>query len=213
MKTSGPVAIAFDDVGDGEPALLFLPGRCSNRTTFRSLLAPAARHRRALALDWLDHGGSVRTAADFGWEDLISDAAAVIGAAGLRSVVPWRSRTPDGWRSSCGVASAPRSSRRWCCWTGWCSVRHSPSSMRSPDCRTRTAGRTYAPACLPCGRPGSTSRRSRRTSARWLPTASTCGRGRAGDRRRVRGTPDAPCRARRARLGVPHPARLRAATR
>lgn len=88
MKTTEPVSIAFDDVGDGEPALLFLPGWCANRTVFRSLLEPAARHRRVLALDWRGHGGSVRTAADFGLEDLVDDAVAVIGAAGLRSVVP-----------------------------------------------------------------------------------------------------------------------------
>ncbi len=44
MKTETAVPVAFDDVGEGEPALLMLPGWCSNRTAFRPLLAPASPH-------------------------------------------------------------------------------------------------------------------------------------------------------------------------
>jgi pimeloyl-ACP methyl ester carboxylesterase len=86
--TSTAVRIAFDDVGDGEPALFFLPGWCANRTAFRWLLEPAGRHRRALALDWRGHGGSERLADDYATDDLVDDAAAVIEASGAGAVVP-----------------------------------------------------------------------------------------------------------------------------
>jgi pimeloyl-ACP methyl ester carboxylesterase len=48
MQTSTSVRISFDDIGDGDPTLLFLPGWCANRTVYRGLLPLAARHRRAL---------------------------------------------------------------------------------------------------------------------------------------------------------------------
>ncbi len=88
MHTSTAVRIAFDDVGDGEPALVFLPGWCANRTAFRGLLEPAGRHRRALALDWRGHGGSERLASDYTTGDLVDDAIAVIEASGTETVVP-----------------------------------------------------------------------------------------------------------------------------
>lgn len=39
-----PVKTA-DDVGKLEPALLFLPGWCANRTVFEDLVAQSGRHR------------------------------------------------------------------------------------------------------------------------------------------------------------------------
>jgi len=50
VKTAG--GIAFDDVGDGDLALLLLPGWCGPRTVFRPLLAELASHVRAIAIDW-----------------------------------------------------------------------------------------------------------------------------------------------------------------
>lgn len=88
MKTSTVVPVAFDDVGEGEPALLMLPGWCSNRTVFRPLLAPGSGKRRVLALDWRGHGGSERPEADFGLAELVDDALAVVDAAGVQRVVP-----------------------------------------------------------------------------------------------------------------------------
>jgi pimeloyl-ACP methyl ester carboxylesterase len=88
VRTSTAVRIAFDDVGDGEPALVFLPGWCANRTAFRGLLEPAGRHRRALALDWRGHGGSERLAGDYTTQDLVDDAVAVIEESGAGVVVP-----------------------------------------------------------------------------------------------------------------------------
>lgn len=112
MHTSTAVRIAFDDVGDGEPALVFLPGWCANRTAFRGLLEPAGRHRRALALDWRGHGGSERLASDYTTGDLVDDAIAVIEASGTETVVPV-GLSHGGWvavelRRRLGAARRPR---------------------------------------------------------------------------------------------------------
>ncbi len=88
MRTATAVPVAFDDVGEGEPALLMLPGWCSNRTAFRPLLAPAARHRRVVAVDWRGHGGSGECAEDFGVGELVDDAIAVLDDAGVDRFVP-----------------------------------------------------------------------------------------------------------------------------
>ena len=88
MRTSTKLRIAFDDVGDQEPALLFLPGWCGDRTAFRELLPPAARHRRALAIDWRGHGTSERPDDDFDTDDLVDDALNVIEEADVHVVVP-----------------------------------------------------------------------------------------------------------------------------
>ena len=88
MKTLTAVPVAFDDVGEGEAALVMLPGWCSNRTVFRPLLAPAGRHRRVLALDWRGHGGSERPRGDFGTAELVDDVVGVLDVAGVERVVP-----------------------------------------------------------------------------------------------------------------------------
>ena len=80
--------ISYDDVGKGEPALLFLPGWCANRTAFRNLLPLSAKHRRCLALDWRGHGQSASPAEEFGEEGLLADALSVIEAGGAQSVIP-----------------------------------------------------------------------------------------------------------------------------
>jgi pimeloyl-ACP methyl ester carboxylesterase len=88
MTTTTHVRIAYDRVGDGEPALLMLPGWCADRTYFTDLLALTGRQRTSVALDWRDHGGSERTGADFGSADLVADALTVIEQSGLDRVVP-----------------------------------------------------------------------------------------------------------------------------
>ena len=86
--TSGDVSIAYDDLGQGEPALLLLPGWCANRTVFQSLAPLCGGHRRTLALDWRGHGESGTPAGDFGNDDLVEDALNVIEASGAQSIVP-----------------------------------------------------------------------------------------------------------------------------
>jgi pimeloyl-ACP methyl ester carboxylesterase len=82
------VHIATDDVGIGEPALVFMPGWCANRTMFADLLPRAAEDRRAIALDWRGHGESGSPDADYGHDDLVADVVSVVEAAGIESFVP-----------------------------------------------------------------------------------------------------------------------------
>lgn len=96
MKTETALPLAFDDVGDGEPALLMLPGWAVNRTLFRPLLPVLGAHRRAVALDWRAHGGSADPGADFATDELVEDALAVIVATGVEQVVPV-AQSHGGW--------------------------------------------------------------------------------------------------------------------
>ena len=88
FASSQGLPIAYDDLGQGEPALLFLPGWCANRTVFRDLLSRCSRHRRSLALDWRGHGQSAPAAGAFGGEQLLEDAISVIEASASQKVVP-----------------------------------------------------------------------------------------------------------------------------
>lgn len=80
--------ISYDDQGQGEPALLFMPGWCGGRSVFDQLVAQCAAQRRTLSLDWRGHGKSEAPAADFGANELVDDALAVIEASGVERVVP-----------------------------------------------------------------------------------------------------------------------------
>jgi pimeloyl-ACP methyl ester carboxylesterase len=88
MTTSTQVQIAFDRMGDGEPALLMMPGWCADRTYFHDLITLTGRHRTSVALDWRGHGGSERPGGDFGSDDLVADAISVIEQTDLDRVVP-----------------------------------------------------------------------------------------------------------------------------
>jgi pimeloyl-ACP methyl ester carboxylesterase len=90
------VKIAFDDLGNGEPALLFLPGWCSPRWAFGNVMTRCAEHRRVLLLDWRGHGESEAASGDFGVSDLADDALAVLEASGATSVIPVGS-AHSGW--------------------------------------------------------------------------------------------------------------------
>ncbi|MEM2897677.1 MAG: alpha/beta hydrolase [Nitrososphaerota archaeon] len=86
--TSEGVEIVYDEMGSGEPALLFMPGWCSNRTVFQQLAPLCSVHRRTLVLDWRGHGESGKPKGDFGIGELVSDALAVIKASGSKQVIP-----------------------------------------------------------------------------------------------------------------------------
>jgi len=86
--TSTEVPIIYDDIGEGEPALLFLPGWCTNRTVFQNLVPLCAKQRRVLVLDWRGHGESGSSKTDFGTDELVEDALSVIHASGARTIVP-----------------------------------------------------------------------------------------------------------------------------
>ena len=75
QAASGDVPIVYDDLGRGEPALLFLPGWCTNRTVFHKL-AP------------LCGGESGSPTGDFGNDDLVEDSLSVVQASGAQQFVP-----------------------------------------------------------------------------------------------------------------------------
>lgn len=84
----GDIALTYEDLGAGEPALLCLPGWCASRQSFRDLLPGLAQRRRTLSMDWRGHGESSAAVDDFGADELVADALAVIESAGLERVVP-----------------------------------------------------------------------------------------------------------------------------
>jgi pimeloyl-ACP methyl ester carboxylesterase len=90
------VRIEYDDRGSGEPALLFLTGWCSSRERWEKVTDIASRHRRVLAFDWRGHGGSDPAPRDFGVEEMVEDALAVIEASGAGTVVPCAA-SHSGW--------------------------------------------------------------------------------------------------------------------
>ena len=96
ITSSQGISIVYDDVGQGEPVLLFMPGWCANRTSFKDLLSRCSRHRRSLALDWRGHGQSGPAGGDFGEEQLLEDALSVIAASRASQVVPV-ARAHAGW--------------------------------------------------------------------------------------------------------------------
>ena len=88
QATATQIRLAYDDAGQGEPALLFLPGWCVPRTVFSDLAARGGRHRHVLALDWRGHGESDPPGSDFGEEGLVEDALTVIRDSGVRRLIP-----------------------------------------------------------------------------------------------------------------------------
>lgn len=85
---SGGLRLCYEDLGAGEPALLFLPGWCSSRAMLGELGSRLAPRHRVLSMDWRGHGGSESAEADFGASELVADALAVIAASGARHIVP-----------------------------------------------------------------------------------------------------------------------------
>jgi pimeloyl-ACP methyl ester carboxylesterase len=80
--------IEYGDHGQGEPALLLMPGWCATRNAFGPMPELCAKHRRVLALNWRGHATSGTPEADFGEAGLVEDALAVINASGIQKVVP-----------------------------------------------------------------------------------------------------------------------------
>jgi pimeloyl-ACP methyl ester carboxylesterase len=80
--------IVYDDVGDGEPALLLMSGWCAPRTYYNHFVALSSLKRRCLVIDWPGHGDSELPKADFGEKELVDAAKEVIRKSGARRVVP-----------------------------------------------------------------------------------------------------------------------------
>jgi pimeloyl-ACP methyl ester carboxylesterase len=90
------VRIDYDDWGSGEPALLFLTGWCSSRERWAKVAARTSERRRVVAFDWRGHGRSDSPPDDFGVDELVEDALAVIDASGAEFVVPCAA-SHSGW--------------------------------------------------------------------------------------------------------------------
>ena len=90
------VRIDYDDRGSGEPALLFLTGWCSSRERWEKVAERASGHRRVLSFDWRGHGRSDPAPGDFGVDELVEDALAVVEASGVDTFVPCAA-SHSGW--------------------------------------------------------------------------------------------------------------------
>ncbi len=93
---SDNVRISYDDMGQGEPALLLMPGWCASRAMFHHIAPKCSAHRRTLALDWGGHGQSETPQWDFGASTLVAEALSVIEASGLQQIVPV-TNAHSGW--------------------------------------------------------------------------------------------------------------------
>lgn len=87
MTTHTTTRLARTERGHGEPALLFLPGWCGDRTVFDPLL-DLLPQRRVLSVDLPGHGESPAPDHDFGYPDLVDALAQAIDDAGIDRVVP-----------------------------------------------------------------------------------------------------------------------------
>lgn len=88
METAATTGLARTDRGAGEPALLFLPGWCGDRTVFDDLVDRLSRSRRSISVDWPGHGDTPPPEGDFGYDDLVAAALDVLGNTGVDRVVP-----------------------------------------------------------------------------------------------------------------------------
>lgn len=82
------VSIGYDDLGAGEPALLFTTGWCSSKERWSAVARACALKRRVLSTEWRGHGSSDPAHGDFGLEEMIDDVLAVADAAGVEQFVP-----------------------------------------------------------------------------------------------------------------------------
>ena len=82
------IAIDYDDTGRGSLAFLVMAGWCGSRRAFDTLVPLLAKRHRVLPMDWRGHGRSDPYAKDFGEQELVKDALAVVEAAGSPPIIP-----------------------------------------------------------------------------------------------------------------------------
>ncbi len=88
FANSDGIRIYYEDTGEGDPALLCLPGWCNTHMIFAPLAERLSADHRVLAMDWRGHGNSQASDRDFGFPEMAVDALAVLEASGVRSVIP-----------------------------------------------------------------------------------------------------------------------------
>ncbi|HEY3338472.1 MAG TPA: alpha/beta hydrolase [Propionicimonas sp.] len=87
MKTI-PTRLAGTVTGTGEPAVLFVPGWCGDRSVFDDLVAGIGSRRLAMSLDLPGHGDSPDPGADYTTADVVDSLVAALDGAGVEHVVP-----------------------------------------------------------------------------------------------------------------------------
>lgn len=112
VRSSGDVHIRYDDVGQGEPALLLIPGWCTTRAGFRQLAPRCAARRRVLSVDLRGHGESGGGGTDFDSATVLEDLLNVVKASGARQVVPVALSHAGWWalelRRELGAGQVPK---------------------------------------------------------------------------------------------------------
>lgn len=88
MTSTATTPLAATDRGTGEPALVFLPGWCGDRSVFDELVVGTAERRRALSVDWPGHGDTPAAPADFTTTDLVDRTLDLLEQADVHRVVP-----------------------------------------------------------------------------------------------------------------------------
>jgi pimeloyl-ACP methyl ester carboxylesterase len=64
-----------------------MPGWCSDRLEFQTLVPLLSQERRTVALDWRGHGDSEVPSSDYGHDEMTDDALAVLASAGVERFV------------------------------------------------------------------------------------------------------------------------------
>ena len=82
------IRISYDDLGAGEPALVFTTGWCSSRHRWQRVAELCSARRRVLNTEWRGHGDSDPAPSDFGLEEMIADVLGVVDEAGVERFVP-----------------------------------------------------------------------------------------------------------------------------
>jgi len=87
MQTT-TISLASTVRGTGDPAVLFVPGWCGDRTVFDDLVEGLGAHRRSVSVDLPGHGESPAPGFDYTTTDVIDAAVAVLDDVGIERVVP-----------------------------------------------------------------------------------------------------------------------------
>lgn len=85
---SRSLRIQYNDFSRGSPAFLCLPGWCENKSAFALITHAMGREHRVIALDWRGHGKSASDGAEFGHDELLEDALAVVRSSSVGTVIP-----------------------------------------------------------------------------------------------------------------------------
>jgi pimeloyl-ACP methyl ester carboxylesterase len=75
--------LAYDDLGDGQPAILFLHGIMMDRSVFAAQIEAFAASRRVVAVDLRGHGASDKPAEGYTFEQYVADLKFMIDALDL----------------------------------------------------------------------------------------------------------------------------------